>query len=519
MLKQLSIEQRFRILLVFSLACFALCGAIVYATLSEIRVNGPIYSRIMQGEDLVADILPPPQYLLESYLVTLQMAQSGAAPRRQELTTRLRQLEAAYTRRYRYWQNAHLDGELALKFLGQSHALAQEFYRTAFAALVPALQRDDRAAAAAALVTLGQLYQSQRAVIEQVITLAQRRNRSDEALAHGRMDAMTAELIGVFALTVLIFVFIFNTVRRSIAEPLHDAIRITRKIAAGTWSEHARASADGESDQLLAAVRDIVGNTRAELVKAEKMAALGSLVAGISHELNTPVGNGLLAVSTLSDEIGLFRSKLAGPMRRSSLDEFLVSVQTGADIATRNLQRAAELVQNFKQVAVDRSSSQRRLFALDQLIHETQLTLQSLLKRSGCKLVCEAGPAIMLDSFPGPLGQVIASLIENAIVHGYADGAAGTITLNAGLAGQGRGVAIRVTDDGQGIPAAMQERVFEPFFTTRLGQGGSGLGLHIAHNIVDQILGGGITLSSTQGRGTVFAITIPLSAPQQLAVA
>lgn len=518
MLERLSIQQRFRALLVFSLACFALCGAIVYLTLTEIRVNGPIYERIMQGEDLVADILPPPAYLVESYLTARQLYDAPDAVRRERLRDRLRKLEAEYQQRYRHWREAGLEGELQIKFLSESHALALSFYDMAFQRFVPAVLNQDRAVAAQALARLGTTYEAQRKVIEQVVLLARARNLADEAAARTRIGQMALALTLVFGATVLAFVWIFNTVRRSIADPIIEALNITRRIAAGDWNHQFQHTGNDEAAHLLTAIKEIVRHTQTELVKSGKMAALGSLVAGVSHELNTPVGNGLMAVSTLSDDLRAFRGKMENGLRRSALDEYLASVEQGADIATRNLQRAADLMRSFKQVAVDRSSAQRRRFRLDQVVDETRLTLLPMLKRARCQVRVEIAPDIELDSFPGALGQVVSNMVENAAKHAF-DEDGGVVTVSARRPEGGTVVVVAVADDGKGIPAEMQEHVFEPFFTTRLGQGGSGLGLHISHNLVYQALGGSIALVSQPGRGALFEITIPLAAPCDLAAA
>ncbi|MYM69643.1 hypothetical protein GTP45_22765 [Pseudoduganella sp. FT55W] len=510
MLEHLSIQQRFRLLLVVSLACFALCGVIVYRTLAEIRVNGPIYERIMQGQDLVADILPPPAYLVESYLVALQLADADAEHAR-PLIKRMQAAELTYQQRHSYWLAQGLSGELGEKFLKQSHALALEFYAAAFGQLIPALQAGDDVLARRTLARLGATYEQQRQVIGHVVALARQRNAADELAARERVQMMAWSLGAVFVLIVGVFVLIFNTVRRSIADPILDALKITQSVAGGNWSQHIHADARGEAGRLLQAIRDIVKNTQTEIVKAEKMAALGSLVAGVSHELNTPVGNGLMAVSTLSEDLRTFRSKMQDGLKRSMLDDFLHSVEVGADLAMRNLQRAAELMSSFKQVAADRASSQRRRFLLHQVVHETQMTLQPMLKRANCQVVLDVPAALQLDSFPGPLGQVITNLIENAAKHGL-DGCGGVITLNAWPVGESL-VTISVSDCGKGIAPELHSHVFEPFYTTRLGQGGSGLGLHIAHNIVYQILGGTVELTSSVGNGARFDVTIPLVAP------
>jgi signal transduction histidine kinase len=518
MLIQLSIKQRFQWLLAFSLACFALCGTLVYHTLAEVRVGGPIYERIVRSQDLVADILPPPEYLLEAYLLTLQMDLAVDEVRVRELASRLRQTRVDYEQRYHYWQAAGLDGALATLFLEQSHALVLAFHATAQEALVPALLRADHAAAAPALRQLGLLYERQRAVLMQVVVLARQRKLAEEATARARMDVTVVTLMLAFGLTAIVFILICNTVGRSIAAPLHDLIRTARKIAGGDWGQRLRVGANNEANELMTAIRDIVKSVQVELVKSEKMAALGALVAGISHELNTPLGNGLMAVSTLHGDVTRFRRELAGGLRKSTLNEFVTSAETATDIALRNLERAAALIDSFKQVAADRTSSQRRRFQLDKVVAETLMSLHPLLKQAPCEVVSGIPAAIVLDSFPGPLGQVLSNMIENAVRHAFRDGRDGArITLRARLVDGGTLVAISVADNGIGMAPAIQERVFEPFFTTRLGQGGSGLGMHISHNIVYQILGGRLTLASVEGEGSVFEITVPLVAPDGVA--
>jgi len=256
-------------------------------------------------------------------------------------------------------------------------------------------------------------------------------------------------------------------------------------------------------------------STQDRLVQADKLAALGSLVAGVAHELNTPIGNALMAVSTLQESLRQFRERLQQGLRRSELDAFVQQVGTADDIATRNLERAAELISSFKQVAVDQASSQRRRFQLSELVHEIVLTLQPMLKHSPYALEVEVPAGIWLDSFPGPLGQVLANLVQNAWVHGLQGRASGRIRIEASAL-EGEQFALSVSDDGKGIAPHLQDRVFEPFFTTRLGQGGSGLGLHIVHNLVTGVLGGRLALESSPGQGARFTLTCPLVAPREL---
>ena len=256
--------------------------------------------------------------------------------------------------------------------------------------------------------------------------------------------------------------------------------------------------------------------TQGQLVQSEKLAALGRLVAGVAHELNTPIGNGLMAVTTLSSHHDEFRRDCAEGLRRSTLDRFVGNVGAAADIATRNLERAAELIASFKQIAVDQTSSQRRSFDLGQTVEEIRTALGPSLSRSGHRVIQDIAPGLRLDSYPGPLGQVLTNLIDNAVKHAFGERRDGTLRIDA-EALDGQRVRIVVSDDGCGIPAEHIGRIFDPFFTTRLGQGGSGLGLHIVHNIVGGMLGGSIQVASTPGSGTRFTLELPLTAPAEAA--
>ncbi|WP_434515603.1 ATP-binding protein [Dechloromonas sp. ARDL1] len=248
-----------------------------------------------------------------------------------------------------------------------------------------------------------------------------------------------------------------------------------------------------------------------ELVRSEKLASLGSLVAGVAHELNTPIGNGVMAVSTMRDSLKRFRAESSNGLKRSVLDSFVEAVDTGSTIAERNLERAAELVASFKQVAADQTSSQRRSFKLDEVVREIALTLGPTLRHSVARLSVDIPSSITLDSYPGPLGQILTNLITNATVHAFADRDQGTIEVRAGT--DADHLKLRISDDGIGIAPELLPRIFDPFVTSRMGRGGTGLGLHIAHNIAANVLGGTISVASTAGKGTTFELNIPLTAP------
>jgi len=254
-----------------------------------------------------------------------------------------------------------------------------------------------------------------------------------------------------------------------------------------------------------------------ELVRTEKLASLGSLVAGIAHELSTPIGNSLTVATTLEDRAEAFATEAAGGrLRRSNLDDFVAQVKQASDLLVRSLLSASELIGRFKRVAVDQTSAQPRRFDLAETLNEVVATLRPQFKKTPHRIEVAVPTGIAMLSYPGPLGQVVINLVNNALVHGFEGVGEGVVSIDAALEGPDR-VRVQVRDNGRGIPEAHQSRIFDPFFTTRLGQGGSGLGLHIVFNIVTRVLGGKISFSSRPGEGAAFVLDLPLVAPKMAA--
>ena len=245
-----------------------------------------------------------------------------------------------------------------------------------------------------------------------------------------------------------------------------------------------------------------------QMVESEKLAALGGLVAGMAHEINTPVGIAVTAASHLVDQTDKLRAAWhAGSMKRSTLDQFIAGVEDASGLILTNLERSNELVQSFKQVAVDQSSEARRTFAVHEYLEDIIRSLRPSLKRAPHQFDIECDTGLSITSYPGALAQVVTNLVVNSVVHGYDDGVTGRIRLAA--TAQDGGIRLRYSDDGRGIPDDVRQRIFDPFFTTRRTQGGSGLGLHIVYNLVTQRLGGTIAVESAPGEGTQFTVDIP----------
>jgi PAS domain S-box-containing protein len=245
------------------------------------------------------------------------------------------------------------------------------------------------------------------------------------------------------------------------------------------------------------------------LVQAEKMAALGGLVAGVAHEINTPVGVSLSSATHLEAETikadALYR---AGELTEEGLFDYFATARQATRLMTINSQRANNLIQSFKQVAVDQAGGERRRFDLALYLDEILLSLLPSLKKHNVQANIECPPDIEINSLPGALSQVLTNLIINSLTHAFAPGQAGNIAIFARLAEDDQ-IKIVYSDDGCGIPAGLHGRIFEPFFTTRRSEGGSGLGLHIVFNIMHQTLMGSITLDTNFAAGTRFIMRFP----------
>src|SRR5471030_755775 len=255
---------------------------------------------------------------------------------------------------------------------------------------------------------------------------------------------------------------------------------------------------------------------QAQLVQNEKLAALGGLVAGVAHELNTPIGNALLTVSTLSDMTAQLRRGVETGITRSQLLSHLVDAGDCCAMIERALNRASGLLDSFKQVAADPGQGRRRPFLLAGVVAEGLAARRAELQRAGCEVRVAVPAGLLLDSYPDSVVQVLHQLIDNSLLHGFAGRPHGVLSIAAADV-DAHWLVLRVADDGAGIEPRLRHRVFDPFFTTRMGQGSGGLGLTIAHNIVTAVLGGRIALAPAGAGGTQVEITLRKVVPQRRA--
>lgn len=366
----------------------------------------------------------------------------------------------------------------------------------------------------------------------------------ESARALNDMFAEEARRIGDFVLTILVLGATIGlligsgtafVVARSITRPLRslqqDMVALASNPLAGPvhlsqrrdeLGDMARAAnffvtEIGQREQALRVAKeqadkalDELQRTQDELIQSEKLASLGQLVAGVAHEINTPVGIALTTATTLSDEVESFGELAAGgQVPRSRFLHFVERMREGSQLLFANLTRAAELVQSFKQVAADQVSSERRCFDMAVWANELLTSLRPVLRRSGHEVSVECGSELLVDTYPGALAQVLTNLFMNSIVHAYPPGVSGHLRLE--IAEQPQQILrIVFADDGKGIPPQLLGKIFDPFFTTARSRGSTGLGLHIAFNLVTSVLQGRIEVASRPGEGTRFTITLPM---------
>ncbi|SUS03384.1 putative Histidine kinase [uncultured Defluviicoccus sp.] len=331
-------------------------------------------------------------------------------------------------------------------------------------------------------------------------------------------------LVGSGALALIagaIWLLVFRVGRR-----INAITRTMRDLASGKLDAEIPAANDhdeiGEMSRALLVFRDGLRANAAlttELAESSRLASLGAMVAGMAHELNTPLGNALAVSSTLEEQCKVFRKDLSSErILRSVLDRHAAHLEDAGTLIQRNLVRAAEQIGSFKQMAVDQTSGRRREFHLDDVLANVTQSMVPTFKRSPFELVLGEASGVVMESYPGALSQVVTNLIENGLKHGLSGQPSGKVEVIVRPLGP-HFTEIVVADSGAGIPDEVKPSIFNAFFTTKAGKGGSGLGLHIVKSIVCGPLGGQISVQSEPGSGSRFILTLPNRAPAEDAAA
>lgn len=332
--------------------------------------------------------------------------------------------------------------------------------------------------------------------------------RASQEIASGKFQQAIA-VTGQDELSVLMAQF--NLMAAEVAKKMQEITELNQSLEIRV-NERTRALA--ESNRQLEGNLISLKSTQEKLIRSEKMAGLGALVAGVAHELNTPIGNALTVATTLSDlqaEVGACLQN--GKVKKSTLDRYVETVEEAARLLEVNITRAASLISSFKTIAVNQTNEQRISFNLSDLLRHLAPSLHLQDRHKTIRFETDVSEDLALESFPGAVIQVLMNLYANAVIHGFEGRDSGQIRLSATIdSHQSDMVRLLFSDNGGGIPPENLSKIFDPFFTTKMGQGGSGLGLHISFNIVCHILGGNLEVESDQ-LGTRFHIVIPRTAP------
>lgn len=311
-----------------------------------------------------------------------------------------------------------------------------------------------------------------------------------------------------FLAVALLLAILFGAYRTRIAVMQANQQKLERQVKERTAKIESQRSELAERNAKIERTMSELKETQGKLIQSEKLAALGGVVAGVAHEVNTPIGLVVSGASQIEDEVGKISAKVDdNKITKSELQRFLsVSADLGR-LTLKNAQRAAELIKSFKRISADQTSQQLAEIEIFEYLQDVVTSLKPLLTETGHQVLVEGDDEIAIRSNPGTLGQVVTNLVTNAVSHAFDDGEIGTITI--AVKPEPSGVELTVRDNGCGIPVANRERVFEPFFTTKRGKGNTGLGLHIVHNMVVGALEGSIELQESADGGALFLMMIP----------
>jgi signal transduction histidine kinase/DNA-binding response OmpR family regulator len=511
LLRKLKLSHRLAALIAIFSFGFVVYGVWSFSTLNELKVNGPLYQSIAQDQDLTADILPPPEYIIESYLVSLQIAEAATPNEQGRLIARLKTLLDDYETRHAYWLGQHLDAELADVFLDRASRPARQFFRIAFDEFVPAVISGDKALAAAAMVKMRAEYETHRAAIDQVVQLSRERAAANELLANERIRSQSALLLLILLASIGVGVGGAALISKSIATPLDEALKIAKQVAAGDFDTHIETPYRDEPGQLLLALGEMnrsLAEHLAERSRAEQQlreardiavaatASKSEFLANMSHEIRTP----------MNAIVGMTRLAL-----KTELDARQRNYLEKVDGAAQGLLGIVNDILDFSKIEAGKLHFEHDVFlfkdVLDRLATCTVLKAQDKGLELLFSIAPDVPPELVGDSLR--LDQILLNLVNNAVKFTER----GEIVVSVKV--QERSVEsvelrFEIRDTGIGISPGQAQKLFSAFVqadsSTTRNFGGTGLGLSISRKLVE-MMGGRIWVESEPGQGSRFIFT------------